>query len=235
MKKLLIASLILNLLAGIFAIKKVYQRYQDRLEVNAKESQISYWLNRDEVFEKLPIDSNSIVFIGTSLTQHFELAEIFQNLKIKNRGITGDDLRGITHRLEAIIRSNPEKIFIEAGINDLALGHSVAQILNEYQLLIETLQKRLPKTKLYIQSILPTVIGSEYYKSHCNQAVNQKIVKLNTALQQFAAVQKITFINTYPAFALEGQLNPTFSADGLHINGTGYLLWAKILRTYLED
>ena len=82
-----------------------------------------------ELFESLSRNSHSIVFLGNSLTQNFELSEFFPNHKIKNRGINGDVSAGILNRVKSITALHPSKIFIEMGINDLGTGVSNDRIL----------------------------------------------------------------------------------------------------------
>lgn len=199
-----------------------------------KQPEMTYWLNRQELFESLPKDSNSIVFLGNSLTQNFELAEFFPNYKIKNRGINGDVSAGILNRLKSITALHPNKIFIEMGINDLGTGVSNDSILKNYRSLIDILQRECKSTKIYMQSTFPVENSASRYPTFCNERVNAQVVKLNTSLQELAIEKKITFVNVYPELELNGQLNPKYSVDGIHLNGSGYVLWAEILKPFVE-
>ena len=199
-----------------------------------KQPEMTYWLNRQELFESLPTDSNSIVFLGNSLTQNFELAEFFPNYKIKNRGINGDVSVGILNRVKSITDLHPSKIFVEMGINDLGTGVSRESILKNYNSLIDFIQSECKSTKIYIQSTFPVENGGRRYPNFCNERVNAEVVKLNTSLEDLAIEKKITFINVYPHLELNGQLNPMYSVDGIHLNGAGYLLWAEILKPFVE-
>ena len=53
-------------------------------------AQSSYNFQRRSLFEVLPIHSNDIVFLGNSITDGCEWAELFDNPRIKNRGISAD-------------------------------------------------------------------------------------------------------------------------------------------------
>jgi len=64
--------------------------------------------------------------------------------------------------------------------------------------------------------------------------VNAEVAKLNTSLEELAIDKKITFINVYPQLQLNGQLNPMYSVDGIHLNGAGYVLWANTLKPFVE-
>lgn len=239
LKTILIISLGLNLIASFFVVKRIYFKYYTNEIAASKgqlqKSKITYWLNKDELFENLPIDSNSIVFLGNSLTENFELAELFQNLKIKNRGINGDIIDGVINRINPIVLSNPKKIFIEIGINDLGRGSHKDTLINKYKTLVEILQTKLPKTKIFIQSLFPTEIGRKELKTYCTKEVNRDVIEINSELSKFALKRKITFIDTYSSFVLQGQLNPKYSVDGVHLNGAGYKLWTQILQPYVNE
>lgn len=237
LKIILFISLTLNLIASFFVAKYIYYKNIENVSSmeQLKETKISYFLNRDQLFETFPIDSNSIVFLGNSLTQNFELAELFQNLKIKNRGISGDVIDGVINRLNPIIRSKPKKIFIEIGINDLGKGIEKDSVIRKYKKLIKVLQTKLPKTKIYIQSLFPTETGRKEYETYCNKKVNRNVIEINSELAKFALKQKITFIDTYNSFAIQGELNPKYSVDGIHLNGLGYKVWTQILLPYINE
>lgn len=225
-KVVFILSVSLNLILVIYIAKKIFDN---------RNSGLSYYLDRNELFEALPTDSNSIVFIGTSLTQNFELAEFFQNLNLRNRGINGDVTEGVLARIDPILVTKPAKLFIEIGINDLGTGVQRDRVLENYKALIRRIQDSSPGTKIYVQSLFPTQLEGGRYKTYCNKKVNEDIVFLNNELRKFTSLYKITFIDTYSGFLSDGQLNPVYSVDGIHLNGAGYKLWAKILAPYISE
>lgn len=237
-KKVLIGFNILTLVCLMLVLwrekypQKIWHYFKKTETV--KPEKISYWLNRDELFKALPHDSNAIVFIGTSLTENFELNEIFHQCHYKNRGITSDVTEGILNRLTPIIQDQPKKIFIEAGINDLGKGVSEADLMTNYTKIIETLQKETPKTQLFIQSIFP-VANKGHYPKYNNSATNAAVVRVNTALKKLAEQKQITFIDLYPNYALNGEINPSYVIeDGIHFNSAAYALWAQLLGPYLQ-
>ncbi len=71
-------------------------------------------------FFALPVDGNSIVFIGNSITDMHEWAEAFNNPDILNRGISGAVSDELVENLEAYISGKPKKVFLMIGTNDLA-------------------------------------------------------------------------------------------------------------------
>lgn len=234
-KIILILSLVLNVALGLYVVFRQTNPSADDKTESLSQSNMTYFLNRDELFDVLPKDSNAIVFIGNSLTQYFELNEFFKNTNIKNRGIAGDFIDGVTNRLESVIQMQPKKIFIEIGINDLGAGISKDTVIFKYQKLINLLVLKLPNTKIYVQSLFPTEIGSVNFPTHCTKKVNEDIVMINAELLKYSEQRQITFVDTYHSFVLNGVLNPKYSVDGVHLNGTAYKLWAEIVKPYVNE
>jgi lysophospholipase L1-like esterase len=237
-KKVLIGFNVLTLcLLTVIVLKEHYpQKIWHYFKKPAQEEnkKLSYWLNRDQLFKALPHDSNSIVFVGTSLTENFELTEIFHQCNYKNRGITSDVTEGILNRLDPIILDQPNKILIEAGINDLGKGVGETQMLSNYKAIIDRLQRECPKTQLLIQSIFP-VANKGLYPNYNNSATNAAIVRANKALQALATNKGIIFIDLYPNFTTNGQIKSEYVIeDGIHFNGAAYNLWAQLLGPYLQ-
>jgi lysophospholipase L1-like esterase len=186
-----------------------------------------HWAATKALYEGLPNDSCEIIFIGTSITKGCEWAELFSNPKIKNRGIGGDNTEGVLERLSEITESNPSKIFIEIGTNDLALGMKISVICSRYGEIIDGIKGSSPGTKIYVQSVLP--VNNDSYRS------NDSIIKLNHELEKIARVTQSTFIDLYKVFLdSSGSLDMRLSTDGLHINIKGYQIWKDVIDGYVN-
>ena len=203
---------------------------QDKFSFNeTSESEFGvYYDAKMQFFENVPKDTNEVIFIGDSITEGCDWAELFGNHKLKNRGISNDDIVGVTNRIHRIVEPNPTKIFLMIGINDLARGKSINQILKDYERLISLIKNKMPDTELYIQSILPT----KYQETR----KNEDIVEINKGLNQLSIKYNLIFINLFDSFRDEkNDLNLTYSFDGLHLNGNGYFLWKKLIINYLTS
>jgi lysophospholipase L1-like esterase len=239
LKWLLVLSLLFNLVAVFFVAKRIYWTYWPHADNSKQEiyasNQIHYWLGRDKLFDVLPVDKNEIVFLGNSLTQQFELAELFKNLNVKNRGINGDIIEGVIRRISPIIKSQPKKIFIEIGINDFAKGLKEDSIFTAYTKLVDTLLVSCKSTRIYIQSLFPVADSCEMLHNTCNSQVNSQIKRLNEELEEYSKERHVEFINLYPYFVEDGQLNPKYSVDGIHLTAEGYFLWRDLVKPFLDD
>ena len=112
----LAGAILINCAIALVLFKKLYYTYPQPKKNN---NSISYFLNRQQYFEVFPKDSNSIIFLGNSLTQNFEVTELLKDLRIKNRGIYGDFTAGVVNRITPIIQTHPKKVFRGIGLNDL--------------------------------------------------------------------------------------------------------------------
>ncbi|MFW6129326.1 MAG: GDSL-type esterase/lipase family protein [Candidatus Aminicenantaceae bacterium] len=192
-----------------------------------------YWHQKVSLFKQLPNTKNEIIFLGDSITDGGNWTELFKDLRIKNRGINGDTTDGILDRLDEITESNPLKIFLMIGINDLADGKSIEYITNNIKRIIKTINKDSPETQIYIESILPVNSDFGQFKNHTNKTT--EIIIINNALQKYARSQGITYIDLFSLFATEkNKLNPEYTNEGLHLTGAGYLLWKSAIEKFIN-
>lgn len=192
----------------------------------------SYYIEKQTLFENLPKSTDTIYFLGDSLTDGCEWNELLSNPKIKNRGIMGDSTEGVLNRLNQITQSKPQKIFIMIGINDLLNNIETTKILDNYQKIITTIRNDSPKTKIYIQSVLPLNFELDKTKRPIN---NQNISDFNNSLKNLTDNSTIFYIDLFPAFLdSSNQLDKQYTLDGIHLNGSGYLLWKNQISKYIK-
>lgn len=192
----------------------------------------TFYMQRSSLFNKLSITSKDIVFIGNSITNGAEWNELFPQKRVKNRGISGDTSEGVFDRLDAVVKGKPAKIFILIGVNDISQEIKVETIVLNMKRIVEKIQKESPKTKIYIQSILPVNPDFEMFKGHMKPEL---IKEINQFYQNIAQEYKVNYIDLYSHFLEDGtdKMNKKYTNDGLHLLGEGYLLWGEIVKPYL--
>lgn len=202
-------------------------------QIVAQDQRFStYYHQRKTLFEKLPNTKNEIIFLGNSITDGGEWAELFKNKRVKNRGISGDITEGVLYRLDEITESKPAKVFLLIGVNDLARGISSDTIYANICRIVHLINQQSPKTKVYVQSILPVNPVFGKFTGHCSKT--DEIIWINKQLAVWCENGSAEFIDLFSHFKNENNLmNTLYTNDGLHLKGEGYLLWAKIIRTYL--
>lgn len=174
-------------------------------------------------------ETGEIIFLGDSITDIAEWADLLKNNKVKNRGISGDNTFGVLARLDEVTGRKPARVFIMIGINDIASNTPDSIIISNYYTIIHRLQKESPATKICIQSILPTNNAFTEFKRH--QDKDEHILHINKQLEKLAAESHCTYVDLYHAMLnSEGKLDTRFTNDGLHLTGEGYTTWIKLLQ-----
>jgi lysophospholipase L1-like esterase len=216
LKSLLFISALINISLTTYIGIKKYKEH------NIKH--LAYFMNRQNVYSVLPVESKDVVFLGDSHTQYFDVAEFFNTTLIKNRGISGDLTSGVLNRLRPIINGHPAKIFLQIGINDLHRGISIDSAVKNVARIIRSIQQDSPGTEIFVESLFPTV------------TVNQAdVLKYNDSIKVLSFRNNIMFIDLYNTFSEKGKLNSKYDCgDGLHLNGKGYMEWRNILNKYLN-
>lgn len=195
----------------------------------------TFYEQRATLFEELPVTSKDIIFLGNSITNGCEWSELFQTPHVKNRGISGDICMGVYDRLDPIVKGKPAKIFLLIGINNVSRGASADTIVSEIGMIIRKIKRESPKTKLYLQSVLPVNDCYGMFEGHTSRW--QVVKQINDLLQPLAQKEGATYIDLYTHFVDgdTGKMNPQYTNDGVHLLGRGYLLWRDIVKPYVDE
>jgi len=196
-------------------------------------NQDKYYARRATHFDDLPVYSTDIIMLGNSLTDGAEWNELLKNPNVKNRGIIGDIVQGLYERMDPILKGKPKKIFILSGVNDVSHGVSGDSIGRAMEKVIKLIKKRSPKTKIYLQSMLPFNTDVQMWK--LLKGREQVVIDGNKAMERVAKRQHVTWINLYPLFVdKHGKLREELTNDGLHLLGPGYLIWRDAILKYTK-
>ena len=234
MRKLFGISLFFNAVffaCIVLAVVKIGSpRYLFQLVKYRGNGIVSLKKSRTSHLNTLTIPTGKIIMLGNSITAEGEWAELFQNTNIINRGVIGDGTGDILERLEPIIASQPRKIFLLIGVNDL-MFLPLSKIEDFYEKIVARIVSETPTTQLYLESILP--IHNDLRR---NGMKNEDIDALNKAIEQLANNYHLTYIDLNSKLKnTEGSLRQELSLDGIHLNGEGYLILKKNLEAFINN
>jgi len=191
---------------------------------NTNLSHSDYFYHKKSFFDHHGGHEYDVVFIGDSITDGAEWKELFPSLKIANRGIDGDRTDGILNRMDSIYSTNARKAFIMIGLNDFSNGAKVSNVAENYNSIISKLVAH--GMHVYAQSTI--LAGKQKAKQ------NTKIKALNEQLKKIAdANESVTYIDLNMSLAKDSFLNPDYSRDGFHLNGSGYAVWKELIENHL--
>ena len=159
-----------------------------------------------------------------------------------NIGISGDRIEHILYRilpkssgglgqLDAP-QLNPEFMVVMLGINNSwAAEDPVADSIFEgVHVALTTLHARKPKSRIVLQSLLPT--NDTAKNRDVVAVVNQRLKKLVTS-SEFSSFT--SYLDLYPAFSdASGTQISKYFTDGLHPNAVGYAVWRDQLVPFLK-
>lgn len=169
-----------------------------------------------------------IVLFGDSLTYRGEWSEISDRLTVANRGINGDMISGLEHRIDQVARMNPRALFLMIGINDLSVRMR-PEVYEAYARLLDRLMLELPETEIYVQSILPVRDDLRNIMS------NDVIAMVNEQIKQMCAARGLCYIDVYAEMLNpeERRLYYNYQLDGLHLSEQGYDVWKQVIKPYI--
>ncbi len=171
-----------------------------------------------------------ILFTGSSSIRFWKsLKSDFPTYNTLNRGFGGSEMSDLLHYAnQLIIQYSPKEIFIYEGDNDLNSGKSASEILKTADQLLSLIRAQLPKNvKVFFISAKPSL---------ARWALKEKYLDYNKQLEAWTKTKKkVTFVDVWTPLvdAQSEVLKDIFIADGLHLNATGYKIWADAIKKFL--
>lgn len=186
------------------------------------------------------------VFVGDSITHYWELAVYF-NMKdnlIVNRGIGGDTTEYLKKRFYAdVIQLKPKYCIMGIGVNDtteleedywkVVEAKPYDEVLKNAQKNIENIimQAKSNGITLILTTLLP--INVPVYR---DEPIRKRYIKeMNLWLKDISERENIILVNYYDAMVDEktGILLDNIMYEGLHPDGAGYEIMARVLKDTL--
>jgi|TARA_B110000879_G_C11111131_1_gene487485 lysophospholipase L1-like esterase len=182
------------------------------------------WINAVRLFEHFSPKAD-VAFVGDSITNAGRWNEFFPSLKVVNRGISGDIASDILLRIDSILSTEPSKVFIMVGINDIHRSLSVSKILENYELIVNALMES--NVEVVIQSTIQCEV------SVCGVQRVASVNELNNGLKQLAIKNGAKFHSLGDLSDSSG-LNSKYTSDGIHLTAKGYIYWVGRLEPLLD-
>ncbi|AQG80788.1 GDSL-type esterase/lipase family protein [Spirosoma montaniterrae] len=178
-----------------------------------------------------PPPARPILFVGSSSIRFWSsLTADFPDKPVLNRGFGGSQLSDVIRYADRIIvRYQPKQIVLYAGENDIATGKQTGhQTYERFVTLFRYVRKRLPGVPFVYIAIKPSPSRWHYAA---------EIGKANRLIEQFLRQQRrVQFVDIRPVMLQPNgrPIGSLFRADSLHMNASGYRLWAQAIRPVLR-
>lgn len=175
------------------------------------------------------VPQNCILFVGSSSIRLWQTADAFADLPVINRGFGGSTIADVNYFADRIVfKYHPRTVVFYAGDNDIAAGSPPEKVFADFQKFAESVQQRLPDTRLIFLAIKPSPLRWKMWSK--DKAVNDRVKELSKKSPRLTYVDAAT-----PILGPDGQpQKDLFRDDGLHMNHKGYDVWNKILAPLLS-
>lgn len=163
-----------------------------------------------------------IILLGDSLVADYEWQRRMNLLKVQNFGVPGataNDLMGMLPYIKkhtAVV----DIILVMVGTNDLLSDNY--RFIDTIKKIIIQLRKNYPLSDILVNSLFPMDLP---------HLPNNTISSFNTLIEAIATQTGSCFLDTHTIFLNSNAA--IFQADGVHITGAAYEIWAKTLLEHI--
>jgi lysophospholipase L1-like esterase len=174
-------------------------------------------------------DREVVVFTGSSSIRMWKnVQSYFPEVAVINTGFGGSHMSDLLYYLDdAVIRFNPEQVFIYEGDNDVASNIDPEEILATAETIVDKLKEALPGVQIAFISAKPSIARWNLKNAY---------EELNNQLEIFCRDQGLTYVNIWNGMLSHSGVpkQDIFLDDGLHMNKKGYNLWFQALKDYVK-
>jgi len=190
------------------------------------EPDIAAFEQADSVVRRRP---GGVVFVGSSSIRLWaSMPDDFPGVATINRGFGGSRVRDSTYYADRIVTPyQPSAIVFYAGDNDIFEGRTPQQVRDDFVAFVEKVRERLPDTRIAFVSIKP---------SPSRATLLPQTREANALVRDFAKdAPNVDYLDVFlPMLDAQGQpREELFVADRLHMNASGYAIWAGVVRPWL--
>ncbi len=191
------------------------------------------------------VKKGEILFTGSSLMEQFPVNELLMtngmDQVVYNRGIGGFTTTDmLQHMEEMVFGTEPSRIFINIGTNDIGSpDYQLEALLERYEEIIVRIQERLPEAEINMMAYYPVnetdkIPEGEWGKTAFVTRTNENLNIANAAVENLAAKKGCRFINVNEGLADErGKLKKEYTIEGIHMYANGYQVVLQNLKKYL--
>ena len=180
-----------------------------------------------------------VLFLGDSITNGWDgkagaeaWKKHFEPLKAANFGIGGDQTGHVLWRItegDELNGITPKVAVLMIGTNNSGRDSS-EQIAEGITLVVKTIQKKSPTTKVLLLGVFPR-------NKDANAPIRKKLADINTIVAKLDDGGKtVKYLDIGEKFLeKDGSLSKDIMPDALHLSARGYEIWAEAITPTLKE
>lgn len=230
MNRFLTLILIVSIIGNLLGLVVLYKAFDYRKKMQLAWAQSHEWVSEynKKVGEHAQDAQNpSLVFMGASITAHWDLAKFFPNRPYVNKGIDGQYAGHLLLRFQHdVIDLHPYGVVIK--FCEMNFAHDVPfEITRDNMIMMVTLAKA-NNIKPILASVLPVSKAAD--KKEGKASINYQVQAFNQWLTEYAKQNQLTLVDFASAVSdANGCLRAELAYDGVHPNEQGYQVMTKLL------
>lgn len=201
----------------------VMHRMVQGIEAERPRSAYRQYQRRQDQFARLT-GSADIAIIGDSIVSQGEWTELLPGRTVHNRGIGNDTIAGVAARLDTICARRYPTVVLMIGVNDVLISGLEGHFRRQYADVVRRL--KICSGRVLVHPILPMA---------ASRGLNNRVGSFNFEIREIAEAANVQMVDLRSDLAPDGNLRSDVSNDGIHLNGIGYLVWARRLREALDQ
>jgi len=236
----------MRILSAILLLACVFAAAGETATVAAKRTVEYPWMSvarwdqmHDGIVKRGKDGKVDVVFLGDSITEGWGGAgravweKNYTPLNAANFGIGGDMTQQVLWRItegKELDGISPKAVVMMIGTNNFGIGgHKPDDVVKGIQVLIETIQKKLPNTKILLLGIFPRDPSPTAGVRKSITAVNEQIAKWENG-------KTLHYLDIGPKLLQpDGTLSKEIMPDFLHLSPKGYEIWAESIQPLLTE
>ena len=161
-----------------------------------------------------------VTFIGDAIVSGFSYYGYIDDANVISDGNLTSD--GADEYIGSIAATNPSKVVLMVGLNDLNYGTRGADTIAEYiGTFVDDMKSAVPTANIYVLSVLPVTSS---FEASGNVSITQSgIDELNTKLSEQAADKKYTYVDVASSYKDgTGYMGSSYTGNGTNIYNEYY-------------
>lgn len=236
MNRTLTPILVVSLMGNLLGLAALYKAFDYRKKMQLAWAQSHDWVsefNKKVATHAQDVQNPSLVFIGASITAHWDLAKFFPKRPHVNKGIDGQYTGQLLLRFQHdVIDLHPYGVVIK--FCEMNFGHDVPfEITRDNMIMMVTLAKA-NGIKPILASVLPVSKAADKKKGE--KSINYQVHAFNHWLREYAKQHQLSLVDFAGAVSDEdGFLRSELTEDGVHPNARGYQIMTTAVNETLKN
>ena len=170
------------------------------------------------------VDADGIVMLGDSITEQGDWQALLPHRSVVNAGRSGYTTAQLVPVAREVAAAKPAIVFVLTGTNDIRDGHPPTWTADRLHELLDAIEAGSPTTTIVVQTILP-----RDDRPHDALATAE-------AVRAVAESRGLRVLDLHSPFDDgTGGLRDGETTDGVHLSEAGYMRWAELLRSVLDE